>query len=233
MKTKVLLIEDDATLSEVLQMYMEHHDFAVHIATDGLSGIVKATQIMPDIVLLDHMLPKASGLEVCQQLRTFTNIPIIMVSARGDEQEKVECFEAGADDYVTKPFSQRELISRMKAHLRRKDELLQAILRPTPDEIRFEDFVINKANYKVMILGEEVTFTKKEFLILWTLAKRPNEIVPRKHVLQQVWGYSDSEDDRVIDTHVNRVRSKLKQYQSPALISTVWGMGYRLEVKSS
>lgn len=229
---KVLFIEDDETLSQVIKLYLEHHGYSVVTATDGVTGIVKATQVGPDLILLDYMLPKITGLEVCQQIRTFSKVPILMVSARSNEDEKVACLEAGADDYIVKPFSQRELIARMNVHLRRNVEsnLNRAA---SHDKITFDHFQICRGTHKVIIKNIPIVLTKKEFLILWLLCKKPNEILSRKFLIEQVWGYLDAEDDRVIDTHVNRIRSKLKEHTSILQIRTVWGLGYKLEVKTS
>lgn len=228
---RVLFIEDDETLSQVLKLYLEHHACTVDTAMDGLSGIVKATQVKPDIILLDYMLPKVSGLEVCQQIRTFSKAPILMVSARSDEDEKIACLEAGADDYITKPFSQKELIARMKAHLRRVKEATNA--ESEPEFFQYGNFHINMATYKVSIHGNYITLTKKEFMILWLMCKKPNEVIPRKSLIEKVWGYIDEEEDRVIDTHLNRIRNKLKECTDEIVIRTVWGVGYKLEVKQA
>jgi DNA-binding response OmpR family regulator len=189
--------------------------------------------VRPDIILLDYMLPKITGLEVCQQIRTFSKVPIMMVSARSDEDEKIACLDAGADDYIVKPFSQRELIARMNVHLRRIED---SNLNRNPvqtDSITFDHFQINRSTHKVIVGGVQVTLTKKEFLILWLLCKQPNEVIARKFLIEQVWGYLDIDDDRVIDTHLNRIRSKLKEHTSIIQIRTIWGIGYKLEVKGA
>lgn len=230
---KVLMIEDDETLSQVMKLYLEHYEYSVEVANDGLKGIVKATQYKPDIILLDYMLPKISGLEVCEQIRTFSNVPILMISARSDEDEKVACLEAGADDYITKPFSQRELVARMKTHLRRMEELNRSSFLPdsssSSEKIRFSAFEVNRSKFKAYWKDQEINLTKKEFSLLWILAKQPNEVIPRKYLIEQVWGYMNAEDDRSMDTHMNRLRAKLKDV-SHIQIRTLWGVGYKLEV---
>ncbi|MGE5673846.1 MAG: response regulator transcription factor [Mycobacterium leprae] len=229
----VLVIEDDTMLADVLRMYLEKDGYRVTVAGDGLEGLTQALVSKPALVILDIMLPRIDGWEVVRQLREVSQIPVILLTARGEEQDKLKGFELGADDYLTKPFSMQEFLARIRAVLKRTQGAGNAPSAPTPAPVdgvlTFPTLTIDNRRHRVERSGKQVALTPKEFELLWYLASRTGTVVRREELLEKVWGYGLGEDDRTIHTHINRLRAKLED-QEYQYIHTVWGVGYKFEV---
>jgi two-component system, OmpR family, response regulator ResD len=224
---KVLIADDDPQIRELLALYFHKEGFIVIEAADGADTIQKVQQ-QPSIVLLDIMMPIMDGLEVCRQIRKASQIPIIMLTARAEDEDRIMGLELGADDYITKPFNPREVVARVKAVLRRV---------PTPafvaaERLQFPNLDINIAQYTVTTFGEVVPFTAKEMELLWYLASHPGRVFSRDQLLEAVWGYTYCGDTRTVDTHIKRIRHKIgAKEDTPWDIKTVWGVGYKFEVQ--
>lgn len=230
----VLIVEDDEMLCDVLRMYLENEGYRVKVTSDGLDGLTQALAAQPALIVLDVMLPRLDGFEVVRQVREVSQVPVILLTARGEVQDKVTGFKLGADDYLTKPFSMQEFLARVKAVLKRTATAAASATGTgaTPvvsDVLTFPTLLIDSRRYRVERNGEIVGLTPKEFELLWYLASRAGNVVRRDELLQSVWGYALGEDDRTIHTHINRLRAKLegKDYR---YIHTVWGIGYKFEV---
>ena len=223
-RQRILVVDDDPTISEVVARYLERDGFDVDVALDGAVALEKAQAQYPDLVVLDLMLPKVDGLEVCRSLRTQGSVPIIMLTAKGEETDKIVGLSVGADDYLTKPFSPRELVARVKAVLRRS-----AFPREYEgDALRFEDLYINPKTRQVKSGGEEIELTAKEFDLLWFLAQHPRQVFSREQLLNDVWDYTYVGDASTVTVHVRRVREKIEADPArPRYILTVWGVGYK------
>jgi DNA-binding response OmpR family regulator len=221
----VLVVEDDPTVSEVVVRYLEREGLSVATAADGLDALALADKRWPDLVVLDLMLPGIDGIEVCRRLRTKAPVPVIMLTARGEEDDRVVGLELGADDYITKPFSPRELTARIKAVLRRAAGSVTA--PELPDRIDLGELVIEVSAHEVRRGGEPVALTAREFDLLVFLACRPRRTFKREDLLEQVWGYTYG-DSATVTVHVRRLREKIEPDPSvPRHLSTVWGVGYR------
>jgi DNA-binding response OmpR family regulator len=221
----VLLVEDDATVAEVLVAYLERDGYRVRWEDDGASGLAAALADEPDLVVLDLMLPSLDGLEVCRRLRAAAPIPVIMLTARGDEEDRIVGLELGADDYLAKPVSPRELVARVKAVLRRSQEPRSP--RPTALRLDAGDLVVDVAARIVTIAGRTVELTAREFELLVFLMERPRVAFRRDELLEHVWGYTYG-DASTVTVHVRRVREKIEaDPSSPTRLATVWGVGYR------
>lgn len=222
---RILIIEDEKDLAELLSYNLEREGFRVTSVHDGLSGLEKARSELPDLILLDLMLPVMLGTEVCKALRkeaATARIPVLMLTAKGDEIDRVVGFEVGADDYIVKPFSMREIILRIKAVLRRN-----ASEAPVQDLFSIGDIVIDKQRHVVISAGAEVELTSTEYKLLLYLAERIGRVISRELLLQNVWSYNNVGDTRTVDTHITRLRGKLG---APGdLIKTVRGFGYKME----
>ncbi|MFN2363069.1 MAG: response regulator transcription factor [Halarsenatibacteraceae bacterium] len=220
----VLIIDDDDHIIRILKEYFEYENFQVHTAQSGKEGLEKIELINPDLVVLDIMLPEMDGWEVCQQLRPANKVPIIILSAKTKDSDRITGLELGADDYVTKPFSPKEVVARAKAVLRR--------LSQTKDNnkqiIKYDNISINKNERSVKVLDKKVELTPKEFDLLWTLASSPKIVFDREKLLKKVWGYDYFGDIRTVDTHIKSLRKKLGD-QADKYIETVWGVGYKFE----
>lgn len=220
----VLIIDDDDHIIRILKEYFEYENFQVHTAQSGKEGLDKIDLINPDLVVLDIMLPEMDGWEVCQQLRPANKVPIIILSAKTKDSDRITGLELGADDYVTKPFSPKEVVARAKAVLRR--------LSQTKDNdkeiIKYDNIYINKNERSVKVLDKKVELTPKEFDLLWTLASSPKIVFDREKLLKKVWGYNYFGDIRTVDTHIKSLRKKLGD-QADKYIETVWGVGYKFE----
>jgi DNA-binding response OmpR family regulator len=222
---KVLLVEDDARLAQLTCRYLEGHSVMVTVAADGVEGQAEALRRQYDCVVLDIMLPGRDGLEVCRQLRSRIDVPIIMVTARGEESDRVLGLEVGADDYVTKPFSPRELLARIRANVRR----VRGQAGPAPETIQVGGLVLDPAKMTVTLDGAPVDVTAYEFSILRALAQRPGKVLSREQLLDLAKGSADLSFDRSIDVHVSRLRAKLgDDSRSPKILKTVRGVGYLL-----
>lgn len=224
----ILLVDDEQAIRELLALYLTKEGFTVHEAADGAEALIKNQEYKPDIIILDIMMPVLDGLEVCRQIRKFSNIPIIMLTSRGEDEDRIMGLELGADDYVTKPFNSREVVARVKAVLRRL-----AAPPPQPSAaLSYPQLLIDMAKHTVMAFGQEIAFANKEMELLWELASQPGRAFSREQLLESVWGYSYCGDTRTVDTHIKRIRKKLDINEaSPWDIKTVWGIGYKFEVK--
>lgn len=233
MKSSILVVDDEERIRRLLRMYLEKEGYNIDEAEDGERALEKASQSDYDLVLLDVMLPGIDGIEVCAKLRQIKSTPVIMLTAKGEETNRVQGFEAGADDYVVKPFSPREVIYRVKAILRRSSAT--AFLSKemySSNNIVFPHLVIEHDAHRVSVDGQEVALTPKEYELLHYLAVSPDKVFSREELLRDVWNYEFFGDLRTVDTHVKRLREKLNKVSpdAAAMITTVWGVGYKLEV---
>jgi DNA-binding response OmpR family regulator len=236
---KILIIEDEANIVQVIRLYLEQAGYSVVSASDGITGLELHAREHPDLVILDLMLPGLEGIEVCRRIRNWANTPILMLTARQGEEDRILGLESGADDYLIKPFSPRELVSRVKAILRRsamnttdaEKSVREEQEATSGDELRFGGLVINIPARKVIANGQTVTLTAKEFDLLVALASAPDRVFTRETLLNQVWGYTYLGDGRTVDVHVGTVRKKLESVPGiPHHIQTVWGVGYKFVV---
>ena len=228
---KILVVDDDTNICELLRLYLTKEGYQVTIANDGEAGLAQFGQVKPDMVLLDVMMPKMDGLEVCRRIRKLGNTPVIMLTAKGETFDKVLGLELGADDYIIKPFDSKEMIARVRAVLRRyhpiKNEPSQA---EKPKCVEYEGLTINLTNYSVLCDGNTVEMPPKELELLYCLASSPNQVFTREQLLDRIWGYEYLGDTRTVDVHIKRLREKLKDHPHWKL-GTVWGIGYKFETK--
>jgi two-component system response regulator ResD len=225
----VLVADDDAQIRELLKLYFSKEGFTVAEAADGAETIVKVQQLSPSLVILDIMMPVLDGLEACRQIRKFSRVPIIMLTASADDDDRILGLETGADDYIGKPFNPREVVARVKAVLRRSPGSEAA----AGDTLRFPHMEINRGEYTVTAFGRTEPLTAKEMELLWHLAAHPGRVFSREQLLESVWGYTYCGDTRTVDTHIKRIRQKIgAQDSTPWDIKTVWGVGYKFEVKT-
>lgn len=230
MKQKILIVDDDENIAELISLYLMKECFETKIVHDGESALKAVSSFAPNLILLDLMLPGIDGYQVCREVRQKSNLPIIMLSAKGEVFDKVLGLELGADDYMIKPFDSKELVARVKAVLRR----FQAE-KPTPPAnkgkcVEYEDLIVNQTNYSVLYNGEQVDMPPKELELLYFLASSPNQVFTREQLLDHIWGYEYIGDTRTVDVHIKRLREKIKDH-SQWSITTVWGIGYKFEVK--
>lgn len=227
---KILVVDDEDRIRRLLRMYLERDDFEVEEAENGADALELALNNDYDAILLDLMMPEMDGIEVCERLRQEKNTPIIMLTAKGEESNRVQGFEVGADDYIVKPFSPREVVLRLKAVLRRTTTTV--INEGASNLIVFPNLTIDLDAYRVTSNGVEVTLTPKEYELLVFLAQSPDKVFKREELLKEVWHYEFFGDLRTVDTHVKRLREKLTQVSKEAakMIVTVWGIGYKFEV---
>jgi DNA-binding response OmpR family regulator len=229
--SKVLVADDDEKIRELLELYLSKEGFAVEQAADGAEAILKAQQLKPDLIVLDIMMPVMDGMEVCRQVRKFSKVPIIMLTARDEDEDRILGLELGADDYLSKPFNPRELVARVKAVLRRAPQG-NAEIAPQDAILSFPQLTINRQEYVAIALGHTMQLTAKEMDLLWHLAAHPGRVFSREQLLESIWGYEYFGDTRTVDTHIKRIRQKLGvQEDTPWDIKTVWGVGYKFEVR--
>lgn len=222
---KILLVDDEAKMRELLALYLKKEGYTILEAADGLKAVEMVDTEKPDLVILDIMLPGMDGLEVCKKIRLNSLIPIMMLTAKGEEIDKVLGLELGADDYLVKPFSPRELVARVKALLRRSNPVaIEA------NNFSVADVEIDIAERKVLVSGSEIILTPKEFEMLLYLMQHKQQVLSRERILEKVWGYDFFGDLRTVDTHVKNLREKLGSDHA-TYIKTVWGVGYKFEVK--
>lgn len=221
----ILVVEDEQPVCNLVRVYLEKESFAVEVATSGREALEKVMQNKYDLILLDIMLPEVDGWEICKEVRRTSSTPIIMLTAKSEEFDRVLGLELGADDYISKPFSPREMVARVKAVLRRTHGADNA----HREVLSFPQLVLDKAANRVEVAGQEVQLTPREFDLLWFLASRPERVFTREQLLEAVWGYSYLGDARTVDTHVRRLREKLRP-AGISYIKTVWGKGYKFEV---
>ncbi|MGG1659132.1 response regulator transcription factor [Brevibacillus sp. NRS-1366] len=228
----ILIIEDDAVIAEVEKDYLEASGYAVDVACSGDTGLKKAMQEEYDLLILDLMLPKIDGFEICRQVRMAKNIPILLVSAKKEDVDKIRGLGLGADDHISKPFSLGELVARVKAHLARYDRLVAENGRRMPkDEIRIRGIRIDKLARKVYVNGEEIVFTSKEYDLLLFLATHPNWVFSKNELFEKIWGLDSLGDIATVTVHISKLREKIEKDPSkPQYIETVWGVGYRFQL---
>lgn len=237
-KQKILIVDDDANIAELISLYLLKECFDTLIVNDGEEAIEKFHSYQPGLILLDLMLPGIDGYEVCREIRKTSNVPIIMLSAKGEIFDKVLGLELGADDYMIKPFDSKELVARVKAVLRRFHPVVtpapqstSTAIPPTGDFVEYPDLLINLSNYSVTHCGNNIDMPPKELELFYFLASHPNQVFTREQLLDHIWGYEYIGDTRTVDVHIKRLREKIKDHTSWGL-STVWGIGYKFEVKN-
>ena len=227
MAVSVLIVEDDRNIAELLQMYLEKEGYAVTTAGDGGQGLAKFRSIKPDLVLLDVMMPVMDGWAVCKAIRADSQTPIIMLTAKGETDDKVAGLKSGADDYVTKPFEMKELLARIEAVLRRTGS---APAEENSRRLSFDKMTIDMDAFELIIDGKKVDTPPKEMELLFYLASSPNRVYTRNQLLDEVWGFDYFGDSRTVDVHVKRLREKLEGVSESWNLKTVWGVGYKFEV---
>jgi len=244
---KILIIEDEANIVQLIRLYLEQAGFSVVTASDGVAGLELHAREHPDLVILDLMLPALDGMEVCRRIRAWASTPILMLTARQGEEDRIAGLELGADDYLIKPFSPREVVSRVKAILRRstqspasltetkeQPETAPGAAKARHEELRFEKLLINIPERRVEVNGQRVALTVKEFDLLVTLASAPERVFTRESLLNQVWGYSYLGDGRTVDVHIGTLRKKIEAIPGALhSIKTVWGVGYKFTLEDA
>lgn len=231
-KQKILIVDDDNNIAELISLYLTKECFDTLIVNDGESALDSLKTFEPNLILLDLMLPGIDGYEVCRSVRANSNIPIIMLSAKGEIFDKVLGLELGADDYMEKPFDSKELVARVKAVLRRYKQTPAAEnSADKTKKVEYTDLSINLTNYSVLYMGKIVEMPPKELELLYFLAASPNQVFTREQLLDQIWGYEYIGDTRTVDVHIKRLREKINDHAEWGL-ATVWGIGYKFEVKS-
>ena len=228
MQYKILIVDDDENICELLRLYLEKDGFETVVANDGEQAVDYAAKYTPDLILLDIMLPKLDGWQVCREIRKSSDVPIIMLTAKGETFDKILGLELGADDYISKPFDTKEVIARIKAVLRRssdKDKASQI------QEVKYDKLRINLTNYELEVNGVKIDTPPKELELIYHLASNPNRVYTRDQLLDKVWGFDYYGDSRTVDVHVKRLREKLENVSDRWSLKTVWGVGYKFEVK--
>ncbi|HEY7357962.1 MAG TPA: response regulator transcription factor [Ktedonobacterales bacterium] len=226
---RILVVDDESSIRDVLTRYLEREGYRVEVAADGPGALQATTRMSPDLIVLDLMLPGLDGLEVCHRLRAQSMVPIIMLTARDEEADKVRGFTTGADDYITKPFSPAELVLRVKAVLRRAEAALTPA-QAQDDLLRFGSLAIAPAFRRVELAGRVVDLSAREFDLLLFLARHPGQVFTRSQLLQHVWDYNYFGDSSTVTVHISRLREKLEPDPThPNYIKTVWGVGYKFE----
>ena len=224
---KVLIVDDDQNICELLRLDLQKDGFDTEIANDGSEAIELQKTYNPDIILLDVMMPKLDGWQVCREIRKTSDVPIIMITAKGEVFDKILGLELGADDYISKPFDTKEVIARIKAVLRRTTDKT----KNENEEVRFDKLIINLTNYELIVDGKKIDTPPKELELIYHLASNPNRVYTRDQLLDEVWGFDYYGDSRTVDVHVKRLREKLENVSSNWALRTVWGVGYKFEVK--
>lgn len=227
MEEKILIVDDDHNICELLRLYLEKEGYKTILAYDGQQAIDYAKNYEPDLVLLDIMLPIFDGWQVCREIRKWSQMPIIMLTAKGETFDKILGLELGADDYVTKPFDTKEIIARIKAVLRRTG----GADKPEIAEVKFDKLRINLTNYELVVDDKAIDTPPKELELIYHLASNPNRVYTRDQLLDEVWGFDYYGDSRTVDVHVKRIREKLENISDEWSLKTVWGVGYKFEVK--
>ena len=224
---KVLVVDDDINICELLRLYLEKEGFAVTVANDGKVAVDTAKAESFDIILLDIMLPGLDGWQVCREIRKDSDVPIIMITAKGETFDKILGLELGADDYVPKPFDAKEVVARVKAVLRRYGEKEE----DNKKLVTFDKLSINLTNYELVVDGNVIDTPPKEMELIYHLASNPNRVYTRDQLLDEVWGFEYYGDSRTVDVHVKRLREKLEGVSTQWSLKTVWGVGYKFEVR--
>ena len=233
MRKKALIVEDDINIAELLKIYLRKDGFETENAYDGGRAVTLAEEFKPDIILLDIMLPVMDGWAVCREVRKKSQVPIIMLTAKGESMDKISGLEMGADDYVTKPFDPKELLARVRAVLRRTDGS-GSVPEEAPVEgekkLVYDNMIINLDSYELIVKGEKVDTPPKELELLFHLASYPNRVFTRNQLLDEVWGFDYFGDSRTVDVHVKRLREKIEGVSKKWELGTVWGVGYKFKV---
>lgn len=230
MSNKILVVDDDLNICELLKLYLENEGYTAYVANDGQAAVDMFNEKSPDLVLLDIMLPKMDGWQVCREIRKTSSVPIIMLTAKGETFDKVLGLELGADDYVTKPFDSKEVMARIKAVLRRaKGEGENAASEKKI--VKYDKLEINIENYELKVDGKVIDTPPKELELIYHFASNPNRVYTRDQLLDEVWGFDYYGDSRTVDVHVKRLREKLEGVSDKWSLKTVWGVGYKFETK--
>lgn len=227
-KEKILVVDDDVNICELLRLYIERDDYQVVIANDGEQAVELFNREQPDLVLLDIMLPKMDGWQVCKEIRKTSNRPIIMLTAKGELFDKILGLELGADDYIIKPFEAKEVIARIHAVLRRTGTNEE---KEKVKEINWDKLSINPTNYELRVDGKYIDTPPKEMELLYYLASNPNKVFTRDQLLDKVWGFDYYGDSRTVDVHIKRLREKINGVSDQWSLKTVWGVGYKFDAK--
>ena len=227
MAVSVLVVEDDKNIQELLQMYLEKEGYAVTTANDGGQGLTKFRAINPDLVLLDVMMPVMDGWAVCKAIRAEGQTPVIMLTAKGETDDKVNGLKSGADDYITKPFEMKEVLARIEAVLRRAGNIAA---ETKARRLVFDNLIIDMDAFELTVGGKKIDTPPKEMELLFYLASSPNRVYTRNQLLDEVWGFDYFGDSRTVDVHVKRLREKLEGAEQNWSLKTVWGVGYKFEV---
>lgn len=221
--SKILVVDDEFGIRDIIKQYLEFEGFSFEEAEDGETAVRLVKEKQFDLVLMDIMMPVCDGISALRRIREFSDIPVILLTAKGEEYDKVFGFDLGADDYVVKPFSPREIISRIKAVLKRTNRSDER----HSELYRFRDLEVNPSSYEIKIKGEKITVTPKEFELLCYFIQNKNKVITRDTILNKIWGYDFYGDSRTVDTHIKMLRGNLGEYRE--LIKTVWGVGYKYE----
>ncbi len=224
---KILIVDDDSNICELLRLYLEKDGFETVLCHDGETAVKMASSEDPALILLDIMLPKLDGWQVCREIRKTQDVPIIMITAKGETFDKILGLELGADDYVSKPFDAKEVVARVKAVLRRAGHDDGSVQK----EVHFDKLSINLTNYELVVDGKQVDTPPKELELIYHLASNPNRVYTRDQLLDEVWGFDYYGDSRTVDVHVKRLREKLENVSDKWSLKTVWGVGYKFEVR--
>ena len=227
MPKKILIVEDEANIRELLRLYLEREGYTVLEAENGVEGIKKWKSDKPDMLLLDVMMPVMDGWAVCREIRAESDVPIIMLTAKGETADRVSGLEMGADDYIVKPFEVKELLARVHAVLRRTGD----DGKPQSKKLTFDKLVINLDSYELIVDGKKIDTPPKEMELLYHLAATPNRVYTRNQLLDEVWGFDYFGDSRTVDVHIKRLREKLEGVSDKWALKTVWGVGYKFEVR--
>ena len=227
---KILIADDDRNICELLRIYLEKENYNVVLAGNGEEALLKFDEEEPDILLLDVMMPRLDGWQVCRELRKKSEVPIIMITAKGETFDKVLGLELGADDYVVKPFEPKEIVARVKAVLRRTGK---ANAENDKKEVSFDKLTVNMTKYELKVDGKVIDTPPKELELLFHLASNPNRVYTRDQLLDEVWGFEYYGDSRTVDVHVKRLREKLEGVSEKWSLKTVWGVGYKFETKEN
>ena len=226
MATKILIVEDDANIADLLRLYLEKEGYQIAIASDGGKGVEQFRRFQPDLILLDLMLPVLDGWGVCRAIRSESQVPIIMLTAKGELDDKVTGLKQGADDYITKPFEMPEVLARVEAVLRRTG----AAPEKNNKRLVFDKLVIDMEAFELTVDGKKIPTPPKEMELLYHLASTPNRVYTRNQLLDEVWGFDYFGDTRTVDVHIKRLREKLQGVSSQWSLKTVWSVGYKFEV---
>ena len=230
-KQKILIVDDDENIAELISLYLIKECFETQIVYDGESALSAIKTFQPDLMLLDLMLPGMDGYEVCTEVRKTSQLPIIMLSAKGEVVDRVLGLKIGADDYIIKPFDSNELVARVRSVLRRATpQKPAAVATPAQESVTYDNLTINLSNYSVVYREEALDMPPKELELLYFLASKPNQVFTREQLLDKIWGYEYIGDTRTVDVHIKRLREKFKE-EATWSIATVWGIGYKFETK--